>query len=436
VWRDEAASRAPEARAHLQQSQLRTLLARLDTQVPFYREALRAKGIRPTDVRALDQLQFLPVTTKQDLRAQYPFGLLAVPPTLVNRVHATSGTKGKQTLVAYTAQDLRVWAQIAARMLHAAGCRPGEVWYVASGYGLFTGGLGAHAGAEFLGATVVPASSGNTNRLIQLMRDLPPAGIHCIPSYMLRVAEVAAAAGIDPRQFGLRFGSFGGEPWSEGLRRRVEETFGLEAFDVYGLSECFGPGVGFECEAHQGLHLSEDHFLIELLDPATGKPVSEGESGELTITTLTKEAMPLLRYRTGDLTRIMPGACPCGRTFRRMERISGRADDMLVIRGVNLFPSEVERVLLRFPELAADHRLVIDRSTTKGMMDHLTIEIESALAAAPDSPASTALKAAVERALREELGVGAQIALALPGSLPRSEGKAVRVLDRRSGDPR
>lgn len=414
----------PDQIAALQAERLPTLVRRLYRDVPFYQERLQAAGVGPRDRITPSDLPFLPRTTKADLREQYPFGLLGVAQERVARVHATSGTRGKPTVVAYTAADLRTWSEICARMLVAAGCKPGETWYVASGYGLFTGGLGAHYGLERVGALVVPASSGNTNRLLQLLQDVPAVGIHCIPSYMLRLAEVAEVAGIHPRTLGLRYGSFGGETWSEPLRRRIEELYGMVACDVYGLSECFGPGVGYECQAQDGLHLSLDHFLVEILDPETGRPVPDGELGELTLTTLTKRAMPLLRYRTGDLTRFLPGECACGRRLRRMERISGRCDEMLIVRGVNLFPSEVERLLLTFPELSAEYRLVLERP---GAMDVLTLEAELA------APVMTApLADRIREQLKQKLGVSATVRFCAPGTLPRAEGKAKRVLDLRN----
>jgi phenylacetate-CoA ligase len=424
MWQKEIETAPPAVLAKRQAKRLQQLVSRMALHVEFYRRVLAERGVEPGAVTSLAALEHLPFTTRADLRAQYPLGLLAVPPSRINRLHATSGTKGKPTLVAYSARDLQTWADIAARMLVAAGCHPGDLWFVASGYGLFTGGLGAHYGAERAGAAVVPVSSGNTSRLLQLAADLHPKGIHCIPSYMLRVAEVAGASGIDPRSFGLRYGSFGGETWTEPLRRRIEELFGLTAFDVYGLSECFGPGVGYECQAHDGLHLSEDHFLAEIIDPATGKPVPDGEMGELVLTTLTKEAMPLLRYRTGDLTRFLQGRCACGRTFRRIAGITGRTDDMLIVRGVNLFPSEVERVLMAIPGLGEQYRLVLERT---GPMDSLTVEAELAgCGAEPEGLADEA-----HRQLKEQLGVSAEVRLLAPGALPRSEGKAVRVLDQR-----
>lgn len=423
MWQPELETAAPEEVRAIQAQRLGPLMRRL-WQIPFYRTALRAAGLQPGQSVRLERLGRLPMITKPDLRAQYPFGLLGVRREQIARIHATSGTGGKPTVIAYTAEDLRTWSEICARMLTAAGCRRGETWYVASGYGLFTGGLGAHYGLERVGAAVVPASSGNTNRLLQLFADLPPAGIHCIPSYMLRVAEVAQEAGINPRSFGLRHGSFGGETWSEPLRRRIEELFGLVACDVYGLSECFGPGVGYECTHKDGLHLSEDHFLAEVVDPQTGRPLPEGEMGELVLTTLTKQAMPLLRYRTGDLTRFLPKRCACGRTMRRIERIRGRADDMLIVRGVNLYPSEVERVLLQTPEVSSEYRLVLERP---GAMDQLTLEVELAARAAEG-----ALAERIQGQLKRELGVTAIVRLVPPGTLPRAEGKAKRVLDLRS----
>jgi phenylacetate-CoA ligase len=415
MWQKELEAMPREVLVKRQERRLQQLVSRLAQRVAFYGERLTGTEI------TLDTLKELPFTTRADLRSAYPFGLLAASPSRINRLHATSGTRGKPSLVPYTGRDLRTWSDICARVLTAQGCCQGDIWFIASGYGLFTGGLGAHYGAERAGAAVVPVSSGNTNRLLQLAVDLQPVGIHCIPSYMLRVAEVAATIGIDPRGLGLRYGSFGGETWSEPMRRRVEELFGLTAFDVYGLSECFGPGVAYECEAHDGLHLTEDHFLAEIIDPGTGALLPEGERGELVVTTLTKEAMPLLRYRTGDLTRFLPGACACGRTHRRIARITGRCDDMLTVRGVNLYPSEVERVLLGFPEVGPEHRLVLERT---GAMDTIAVEVEGA---DPDG----AVADAVQRKLREELGISAVVQVTAPGTLPRAEGKAVRVVDHR-----
>jgi phenylacetate-CoA ligase len=430
MWQPAIEGAAPETVDALQRERLPRLVRRLYRQVPFYRQRLKAAGLGPGDAVTPEGLFSLPMTTKADLRDQYPFGLLCVPEDRIARVHATSGTKGKPTVVAYTAADLRTWAELAARMLAAAGCRRGDVWYVASGYGLFTGGLGAHYGVERVGATVVPASGGNTARLLALMADIRPTGIHCIPSYMLRLAEVAREGGIDPRSLGLRHGSFGGETWTEPLRRRIEDLYGMVACDVYGLSECYGPGVAYECQAKDGLHLAADHMLAEIVNPATGKPLPEGETGELVLTTLTKQAMPLLRYRTGDLTRFLPGTCACGRTLRRIARIGGRTDDMLVIRGVNLYPAEVERLLLAFPELGPQYRLVVERPAA---MDTLTLEAELAEpgSAAGEGYGETALAGAIRQRIKEQLGVSVTVRLTAPGTLPRAEGKARRVLDLR-----
>lgn len=425
MWQPAVEAAASDTLAALQAERLSRLIRRLFRRIPFYRQRLKEAGLTARATVTPADLRSLPLTTKADLRAQYPFGLLGVAEGQIARVHATSGTKGKPTVIAYTADDLRTWAEMAARMLVAAGCRRGDVWYVASGYGLFTGGLGAHYGIERVGATVVPASSGNTPRLLGLMADVRPTGIHCIPSYMLRVAEVAQEHGVDPRQLGLRHGSFGGETWTEPLRRRIEALFGLVACDVYGLSECYGPGVAYECQAQDGLHLAADQILAEIVDPVSGEPVPHGAVGELVLTTLTKQAMPLLRYRTGDLTRFLPGTCACGRTLPRIARISGRSDDMLVIRGVNLYPAEVERVLLAFPEVGPEYRLVVERP---GAMDSLTLEAELAN---PDGPAPEGLAAVVAQRIKEELGVSSTVRLCPPGTLPRAEGKARRVLDLR-----
>lgn len=311
-------------------------------------------------------------------------------------------------------------------MLVAAGCCRGAVWYVASGYGLFTGGLGAHYGVERVGATVVPASSGNTARLLGLMADIRPVGIHCIPSYMLRLAEVAQEVGIDPRTLGLHYGSFGGETWSEALRKRIQGLFGLVASDVYGLSECYGPGVAYECQAQDGLHLAEDQILPEIIDPVSGSPVADGALGELVLTTLTKQAMPLLRYRTGDLTRFLAGRCACGRTLRRIARMKGRSDDMLVVRGVNLYPAEVERILLGFAEVGVAYRIIVART---GGMDKLTVEVELASGTVVSAEGLTR---AIRERIKEQLGVTAEIRLCSLGTIPRAEGKAKRVLDLRS----
>jgi phenylacetate-CoA ligase len=383
-------------------------------------ERLQADRLRERFGVEPEALAEQPFTTKSMLRDAYPFGLLRVPLERCVRIHASSGTRGKPTIVAYTRADIELWADCCARAVAAAGGAPGTVVHVAYGYGLFTGGLGLHYGAERLGCTVVPASGGNTARQVQLLEDLGAEILCCTPSYALAIADRVE----DLSRLRLRAGIHGAEPWTEGLRDELEAALGLRALDIYGLSEIVGPGVSAQClEGDGGAHVNEDHFLVEAIDPASGQPVPDGETGELVFTTLTKEALPLLRYRTGDLAALDREPCPCGRTFTRMSRVRGRVDDMLVVRGVNLFPSEVERVLLEQPELAPHYRLVLDRP---GRLDELTVEVE-----ARETGGHEALRARVEAALASELAVSCRVAVLAPQSIPRSEGKALRVLDRR-----
>jgi phenylacetate-CoA ligase len=380
-------------------------------------ERLREKfGVGLTDLR--DQ----PFATKAQLRDAYPFGLLRVPREECVRIHGSSGTRGKPTIVAYTRNDIDVWADCCARAVAAAGGEPGTVVHVAYGYGLFTGGLGLHYGAERFGCTVVPASGGNTPRQAQLLEDLGAEILCCTPSYALAIADHV----VEPTRLNLRAGLFGAEPWTEGMRQAVEHALELKALDIYGLSEIIGPGVSSECiEAAAGAHVNEDHFLVEVIDPETGEPLSEGETGELVFTTLTKEALPFLRYRTGDLASVTREPCRCGRTLARMSRVKGRVDDMLVIRGVNVFPSEIERALLAVPELAPHYQVLVTRP---GHLDELVVQAE--LRTPEDG--GERLRALVEERLGRTLGIGARVELGLPGSIPRSEGKALRVLDRRA----
>ena len=362
----------------------------------------------------LDALAEQPFTTKSDLRDAYPFGMLRVPRDACVRIHASSGTRGKPTIVAYTQHDLDLWADCCARAVAAAGGGPGTLVHVAYGYGLFTGGLGLHYGAERLGCTVVPASSGNTPRQAQLLEDLGAEILCCTPSYALAIADHVE----DLTRLKLRAGLFGAEPWTERIRGAIEDALNLCALDVYGLSEIVGPGVAYEClEGLGGAHVNEDHFLVEVIDPETGCAVAEGEAGELVFTTLTKEALPLLRYRTGDLASLTREPCPCGRTFARMSRVVGRTDDMLVIRGVNVFPSEIERVLLSVRGLEPHYQLVVDRAAR---LDELTVQVEGSVDPDP-----------VREQLERTLGLSARVEVVAPGSIPRSEGKALRVLDRR-----
>jgi phenylacetate-CoA ligase len=377
-------------------------------------EELQARRLRERFGVDLETLAQQPFATKSRLRDAYPFGLLRVPLSECVRVHGSSGTRGKATIVAYTRNDVALWADCCARALAAAGAEPGTVVHVAYGYGLFTGGLGLHYGAERLGCTVVPASSGNTPRQAQLLEDLGAEILCCTPSYALTIADHLS----DPSRLQVRAGVFGAEPWTEGLREAIERAFGLIALDIYGLSEIIGPGVSAEClEARDGSHINEDHFLVEVIDSASGEAVPDGEVGELVFTTLTKEALPLLRYRTGDLASVTRAPCACGRTFARMSRIVGRTDDMLIIRGVNLFPSEVERALLEIPGLEPHYQLVVERPQH---LDELTVQVEG------DASASD-----VQSQLARALGLSAKVEVLGAGSLPRSEGKALRVVDRR-----
>jgi phenylacetate-CoA ligase len=409
-------------RAALEKLQLRRLRATIKEayeHVEPHRARMKGAGIAPRDIRSLEALRALPFTVKADLRDHYPFGLFARPRAALVRLHASSGTTGKPTVVGYTRQDIATWARLMARSLACAGVRPGDVVHNAYGYGLFTGGLGAHYGAERLGATVVPMSGGSTERQVLLIRDFGARVLCATPSYALNIAEVAERDGFDLRASSLEIGIFGAEPWSEAMRREVEARLGIRAVDIYGLSEIMGPGVAVECEARDGLHAWEDHFLFEVIDPDTGKPLPEGERGELVITTLTKQALPMLRYRTRDITRLTRARCACGRSHARIERITGRNDDMLIIRGVNVYPSQIEAVLVGLPGIAPHYQLVVER---RGSLDELTIEVESTDATASER---------VRHHVKSMIGVTASVKVMKPGEVPRSQGKAVRVRDLR-----
>jgi phenylacetate-CoA ligase len=378
----------------------------------------------------------LPFTRKSDLRDNYPFGLIAVPMERVVRFHASSGTKGKPTVVAYTADDIRRWARIVARAIATAGGRPGDRFHNAYGYGLFTGGLGLHYGIEELGAAAIPVSGGNTARQVLLIQDLKPRGIAGTPSYVMNIAEEMRAQGISPADTTLEYGILGAEPWSESLRQEIEMTLGIKAMDIYGLSEVIGPGVAMECiEAQDGLHVAEDHFLPEVIDPDSGLPVPYGESGELVFTSLTKEAFPVIRYRTGDIASLNPEPCICGRRLIRMSRIKGRLDDMLIIRGVNVFPTEIEYLLLKVEEVAPYYQVVVDQVGAMATLDvqcEVTREFHRAVGTVDaDNTRVQALKRQISHLLRSELGISVGVTLYAPGVLPRSEGKAVRVIDKR-----
>ena len=429
IWNPTAETLTSSARGALQLERVRATVAWARERVPFYRQRLGRVGLE-----RLDDVERLPFTGKTDLREQYPFGLFAVPLGEIARIHASSGTKGKPTVVGYTRDDLEVWREVMARAMVAAGCRPGDLLHVTFGYGLFTGGLGFHDGAERIGMTVVPASSGNTARQQVLLTDLHPAGIAGTPSFALHIAESMRAAGRDPAQLGLRYGMFGAEPWTATMREALEQAFGCPAFDVYGLSEIIGPGVAGECEARDGLHVADDHFLPEIVDPASGAPLPPGREGELVLTTLTKRALPMIRYRTGDVTALIPGPCRCGRTSSRIARVKGRSDDMLVVRGVNIYPSEVEATLVGAPDLAPHYQLVVDRRAALVRLD-VQVEVAGALVERcgrfwPDHAEVVALRRALGERLRDTLGVAVELTLVPPGTLPRSEGKAVRVIER------
>ncbi|POX59555.1 phenylacetate--CoA ligase [Streptomyces sp. Ru62] len=417
---------AEELRA-LQLERLRTSLRHAYENVPFYRESFDKAGVRPEDCRTLADLAHFPFTTKADLRENYPYGLFAVPREKIRRLHASSGTTGRPTVVGYTDNDLSMWADMVARSIRAAGGRPGDVVHVAYGYGLFTGGLGAHYGAERLGCTVVPASGGMTARQVQLIQDLEPSVIMVTPSYMLTLLDEFERQGVDPRTTSLRVGVFGAEPWTEQMRREIEERFAIDAVDIYGLSEVIGPGVAQECaETKDGLHVWEDHFYPEVVDPITGEVLPEGERGELVFTSLTKEAMPIVRYRTRDLTRLLPGTA---RVFRRMEKITGRSDDMVILRGVNLFPTQIEEIVLRTPGVAPHFQL---RLTREGRMDALTVRAE----ARPDAPPEVreAAARAIVAAVKDGIGVSVGVEIVEPESLERSVGKIRRIVDLRPRD--
>ena len=430
IWNPEAETLPAAARAVMQLERLRATVAWAVARVPFHRARLGAARLA-----GLADLAALPCMRKSDLREHYPFGLCAVPPAELARVHASSGTKGKPTVVGYTAADLDVWREVMARAMTAAGARTGDMLHVAFGYGLFTGGLGFHDGAERIGMTVVPVSSGNTARHHLLLQDFRPAALCGTPSFVLHIAESLREQGGDPRALGVRYGMFGAEPWTEGLRAAIERAFGCTAWDIYGLSEIVGPGVAGECEARAGLHVADDHFLPEVIDPATGAPLPPGQEGELVLTTLTKRAQPMVRYRTGDITALTTEPCACGRTSARIARLKGRSDDMLVIKGVNLYPSEVEATLLGVAELEPHYLLVVDRTAT---LARLEVQVEPAPALLArcggfvrDHPVLTELRQRVAERLRSATGLSVELTLVAPRSIPRSEGKAVRVIDRR-----
>ncbi|MGW1818438.1 phenylacetate--CoA ligase PaaK [Streptomyces sp. NPDC002125] len=408
----------------LQLERLRATLRHAYDHVDFYRAAFDKAGVGPEDCTSLADLSRFPFTVKSDLRDNYPFGMFAVPEDRVRRIHASSGTTGRPTVVGYTERDLDIWADVVARSIRAAGGRPGHKAHVAYGYGLFTGGLGAHYGAERLGCTVIPASGGMTARQVQLIQDFRPEIIMITPSYMLTLLDEFERQGVDPRTTSLKVGIFGAEPWTEQMRAEIEERFAIDAVDIYGLSEVMGPGVAQECvETKDGLHIWEDHFYPEVVDPFTGEVLPDGEEGELVFTSLTKEAMPVIRYRTRDLTRLLPGTA---RVFRRMEKVTGRSDDMVILRGVNLFPTQIEEIVLRTPGVAPHFQL---RLTRQGRLDALTVRAEARAGATSDERAAAARSIAA--AVKDGVGVSVGVEIVDPETLERSVGKIKRIVDLR-----
>jgi len=427
VW--DAAETLPRAELlDLQLARLRDVVERV-AHVPLYRDYFELHDLSRRSIRQLDDVRRLPFTTKDDLRRHHPLGFLAVPRRELARIHGSSGTTGKPTFVAYTHEDVRTWADLCARFLVAGGLKPEHTCQIAFGYGLFTGGFGLHYGVERVGAAIIPAASGNTRRQIDIMRDLDPEVLVCTPSYALTIADTARELGIDPRSLPLRFGHFGGEPWTEDMRREIEDQLDILAFNNYGLSEVIGPGVSGECAARTGMHLQEDHFLVECLDPETLEPVPEGEPGELVITTLTRQAMPLLRYRTRDIARLYREPCPCGRSTARMSRVTGRTDDMLIIRGVNVFPSQIEEALLRVEGTTPHYLIEVDRP---GTLDEVTVKVEIRSELFSDRmDRMQALRDRIGREIQAVANIRANIQLVEPRSIERFVGKAKRVVDRR-----
>jgi len=431
IWNEEFETLPREALEALQLKRLKSTIEQVYATVSFYKKKLDEKGIKPSDIQSLQDLRRLPFTTKADLRDNYPFGLFSVPMENVVRMHATSGTTGKPIVVGYTRRDIDIWAELMARSLSCAGVHKGDIVHNAFGYGLFTGGLGFHYGAEKIGASVIPISGGNTKRQVTIMKDFGPTAITCTPSYALYIAEVAQEMGIDPAvDFKIKAGCFGAEPWSERMKDEIEKRFGIDAIDTYGLTEVIGPGVSSECiEAKSGLHIFEDHFIPEMIDPETEEPLRYGEKGELVLTSITKEAFPVIRFRTRDITSLNPECCVCGRTFVRMERVTGRTDDMIIIRGVNVFPSQIESVLMHIEGIEPHYQLIVDR---KGSLDILEVQVEvNERIFSDELKQLEKLGKRVEKEIKETLGTTCRCKLVEPKTIQRSEGKAKRVIDKR-----
>jgi len=430
IYNEEFETLPREALEALQLKRLQQMVQRVYHMVGFYRKSFDEAGVSPDDIKSLADLQKLPFTMKDDLRDNYPFGLFAVPMSSVVRLHASSGTTGKATVVGYTKRDIESWSELMARCFAAAGLTRNDIIHNAYGYGLFTGGLGAHYGAEKLGASVIPVSGGNTKRQIVILQDFAPTAICCTPSYALTLAEAGTEMGVDMRSLNLRVGILGAEPWSEQMKDEIENKLNILALNIYGLSEVLGPGVSMECvEGREGMHIFEDHFIVEIINPDTGEVLPPGEAGELVFTTIMKEAFPLIRYRTRDISRIIKEPCRCGRTFVKMERVSGRSDDMLIIRGVNVFPSQIESVLMGIEGLEPHYQLIVDRVET---LDTLEIRVEVREDIFSDEiKQMQAIEKRIAKDIKDYLGVTALVRLVEPKTLQRFEGKAQRVLDKR-----
>jgi len=428
-WNKELECMDREQIRALQGKKLQATVKKVYENVPFYKKAFDEKGVRPEDIKSVDDVKYLPFTMKSDLRDHYPFGLFAAPQSEIVRIHASSGTTGKPTVVGYTARDISNWAECLARTFTCAGGTKDSVIQVAYGYGLFTGGLGAHYGAERLGAATVPTSSGNTKRQIMLMQDFGTTILACTPSYALYLAETMEEMGVDHNLLKLKAGVFGAEPWTEAMRNEIEQRLGILAIDIYGLSEIMGPGVAADCEYKQGMHIAEDFFLAEIIDPVTLEPLPYGQKGELVITTIDKDGIPLIRYRTRDITSLHPEPCGCGRTMVRMDKVLGRSDDMLIIRGVNVFPSQIESVLVEIAEVSPHYQIVVDRVDNS---DTLEVQVEvSAEMFSDEVKRLEALRRKIKAEIHSVLNIGVEVTLVEPKTIARSEGKAKRVIDNR-----
>ncbi len=429
IWNKSRECLSRDEMRSLQGAALSELVERVYYNVPFYREKMQQAGLHPDDIKGMDDLQRLPFTTKQDLRDNYPFGLFATPMSEIIRLHASSGTTGKPTVVGYTRKDLNTWSEVVARTMTCAGIGKKDIIQIAYGYGLFTGGLGIHYGSEKIGAVVIPVSGGNTKRQLQLLQDFGSTAIACTPSYALFLAEAIEEFGMKPEDLHLRVGIFGAEPWTENMRKEIESKLRIKAIDIYGLSEVIGPGVASECMEQNGLHINEDHFIPEIIDPVSLEVLPQGAKGELVFTTVSKEGLPLVRYRTRDLTRLDSSPCACGRTLVRMEKCTGRSDDMLIIRGVNLFPSQIESVLLEMSETKPHYMIIVDR---KNNLDSLQVEVEVEEQFFMDKISQLqALRQKIQSNLESALGLSVDVKLVEPKTIQRSEGKAVRVIDNR-----